>query len=1044
MMRLGAIGSIFMSLNWFLLGLHGFAALALVALALVRRRFLLGWMALALAFMGLGLAVEPPLGLVMYGGGLLGLVALLARFSRYQSSHALRLLLDPEGALRTGGGLPEVLGWPLGELRGKEFASVVYPEDYPLWERTLEQIAASGEGATIEFRAEHAGGRLVWLRAFLEPRSGGVWLEAFEVTPYKLAEQALRAQERLLKGVSEATRTMLAANDDLSWPLNKAMATLAMSLGAERAYLYRIGQHQQTGKRRAELQVQWVRDVLKTRVDSPLAGELLENDPRFSRWFRELEHGQVIAGPVAQLPTEERLALEAAGVGSLLLLPLLIAGELWGFAGFELPEGHHRFGRETVKVLRTAAASLTAGIERVERTRELRLQRSLLERINESSGDGILAVDASWRPLFFNRRFLEIWGLDSDDVNDQGGPGLSFLTSHTRDPESFAEVLLELHENPQRTMHFDLQLKDSRSLQVSSAPLMSSETPGGRVWFMRDVTESRRLQQALARSEERFRTILQNTTDITCVLDERLRIRYISPAVQESLGYPAERLPGLTIMRAVHPEDRGRLRQAVAAVLEKPERRLHVSFRIRSASGEVRWLEARGRNLLGNPAIRGILLSARDITEHKVYEAQIEQMAFYDALTGLANRRRLRERVEEAIKKNSGFAFIYIDLDRFKNVNDTLGHDVGDSLLVQVARRLEREAGADDVLARLGGDEFGMLAFRASEEEVLELAQRLVHALRPPFTLGEHRIHVSGSAGIALFPQDGTTFEQLLRHADIAMYRAKDDGVALRFYSPKLNVYTQDRFDLETDLRSALHSGSLTLYYQPIQSVVSGEVSGLEALVRWEHPSRGQIFPDEFLPIIAEAGLSVGFDRQILTQAVRQVARWHKTAAPLWVSVNVGHESLRDPEFIGFLSDLLTAEGVRPDQLLLEVTESHASRDPENTKKVLAELKSLGVRLALDDFGRGYSSLSYISDFPIDLIKIDRAFISGVPFRAKDAGIVRMVVALASQMGIEVLAEGVETDTQREWLQNAGVHYLQGYAISEALPAAELPWEEAS
>ncbi|WP_457637091.1 bifunctional diguanylate cyclase/phosphodiesterase [Oceanithermus sp.] len=1030
-------------MKWIIVAIPALAASGLIGVGLIRRRYLLFLAGLAIAVLGLGFVLPEPLGGVIFGIGVLALVAVVARISRASRGRSLRLLLSPEGELLAGGGLEKMLGWKLREVRGSAFASLVYPEDYPLWEKALEQVSESGQETTLEFRAVHASGRLTWLRAFLEPAVGGVLLEAFEVTPYKLAEQTLRAQERLLKGVSEATRTMLAASDDLSWPLNKAIATLAMSLGAERAYIYRVREHEDTGRRRAELQVQWVRDTLKTQTDAPLTGELLESDPRFSRWFRELEHGQVIAGPVAQLPGEERLMLESAGVGSILLLPLLIGGRFWGFAGFELSESGRRFGRETIKVLRTAAASLAAGIERVERTRELRVQRSLLERINEAAGDGILAVDASWRPLFFNRRFLEIWELSEEELQSADGPGLSLLTSHTSDPERFAEVLLELHENPNRTMHLELSLKDGRIIEVSSSPLTGSEAPGGRVWFMRDVTESRRLQKALARSEERFRTILQNSSDITCVLDQKLRVRYISPAVEEVLGYEARRLAGLPVTRAIHPEDRERLRRAVAAVMEDPKLQLHVSFRIFSAKGEVRWLEARGRNLLTNPAIRGLLVSARDITEHKVYEAQVEQMAFYDALTGLANRRLLRERVEEAIAGGSqGFAFIYIDLDRFKNVNDTLGHDVGDALLVQVAKRLSGEAGEGDVLARLGGDEFAVLARRQDEESVLELAQRLVHSLRPPFEIDEHRIHVSGSAGIALYPQDGATFEQLLRHADIAMYRAKDDGTTLRFYSPKLNIYTQERFQLETDLRSALHSGNLTLYYQPIQSVSTGRIKGLEALVRWEHPDRGQIFPEEFLPIIEEAGLAVSFDRQILTQAVRQVSHWRSASEHLWVSVNISHDSLRDPEFIGFLKDLLTAENVPPEQLLIEVTESQASRDPESTKVVLAELKNLGVRLALDDFGRGYSSLSYISDFPIDLIKIDRSFIRGIPFRTKDSGIVRMIIALANQMGIEVLAEGVETDTQREWLQAAGVHFLQGYAISEALPPSELPFEQ--
>lgn len=1031
-----------MIFEWFFVVASFLIALGLIIAGLLRRRYHLLLAGLGAAAVGLGTELSEPYGPLLLVAGLLSLAWSAAKAPRGRHGHGLRLLLNRAGKLTNGTGVEKLLGWPFRNVKNKFFSSLIYPEDHSLWKKALDQVSESGKDTTLEFRAAHASGRLTWLRAFLEPAPGGYSLEAFEVTPYKLTEQTLRGQERLLKGILEATSTMLAASDDLSWPLNKALATLAISLGAERAYLYRIGNHQQSERRRAELQVQWVRDVLKTRIDAPLSGELLENDPRFSRWFRELEKGQVIAGQVAQLPGEERLMLEAAGVGSILLLPLRVGGHFWGFAGFELGGSGRRFGRAIQKVLRTAAASLAAGIERVERTSELRVQRSLLERINEAAGDGILAVDSSWQPLFFNRRFLEMWDLSAKELRDAGDNGLSLLAKQTRDPKDFSEMLLKLQQDPKQTLHSELALKDGRILQVSSAPLSGGEAPDGRVWFVSDVTESRRLQKALAHSEERFRTILQNSSDITSVLDKNLYIRYISPAVEETLGYKAKRLLGLPVARAIHRKDRERLRRAVAATLKNPKLQLHVSFRVFDSRGRIRWLEARGRNLLTNPAVRGILVSARDITEHKIHEAQIKQMAFYDPLTGLANRRLLRKRVEKEISAGGKFAFIYIDLDRFKNVNDTLGHDVGDALLVKVAERLSREIDDKDVLARLGGDEFGLIARRDNEESVLKLAQRLARALRPPFTVNNHRIHVSGSAGIALYPQDGTTFEHLLRHADIAMYRAKDDGVSLRFYSPKLNIYTQERFQLEADLRSALHSGSLTLYYQPIQTVDSGEIRGLEALVRWEHPSRGQVFPEEFLPIIEEAGLAVGFDRQILTQAVRQVANWQGAGRPLWVSVNIGHASLRDPNFIYFIKSLLIKENVSPQQLLIEVTEGQASRNPESTKKVLMELKNLGIRLALDDFGRGYSSLSYISDFPIDLIKIDRAFISGIPFRTKDSGIVRMIIALASQMGIEVLAEGVETDVQRDWLKSAGVHYLQGYAISEALPPSKINFGE--
>ncbi|GEM_PF-621724 len=988
-----------------------------------------------------------PFGNALYPLGALLMVYTLWLLLRREegSRHAMQLKLDKEGRITKDRGLEYVLGWRSDDAAGEPFGAFVYPEDLPLWEKAVEKMLESCEPATLELRAMHARGRLTWLRGYLDCRDGGLGFEAFEVTPYKLVEGTLRRQQRLLKGVSDATRTMLAAGSDLSWPLNKAIASLAMSLGAERAYLYRMGSHDQSGKRRAQMQVEWVRDVLKTRLDSPLSGELLENDPRFTRWFSELEHGQIIAGPVARLPGEERLMLEANDVGSILLLPLLIGGDFWGFAGFELPESNRVFSREMLSVLRTAAAALAAGIERVESGKELRLQRFILDRIQEAGGDGILALDPQGRPLFYNRRLEEIWSLESGELSDTATTNLSFFTRHAKDPEAFAEVLLELHEHPQRHIRLELPLKDGRVIEAISTPLTANGATGGRVWFMRDVSAERRLQEALAHSEKRFRAIVDNASDITCILDKERRVHYISPAVEEVLGYEVRALPGKAIDNFVHPEDREKLTSVINEALQNPDKEIYLTVRMKSAGGMLRWLEVRGSNLIANPAIKGLLLRARDITEQKVCEAQIAQMVFFDPLTGLANRRMLRERVEEALRDGKeAFALICLDLNRFKKINDTLGHDVGDALLVQVAERLKKLTGENELLARLGGDEFGFVVMRPNQEDVLEMAKLLVHELqRPPFVIDDRYIHVSGSAGVAFYPEDGETFETLLRHADIAMHHAKDDNEALRPYSPLLNVYSKERFQLEADLRTALKSGNMTLYYQPIQVAASGAIIGLEALVRWEHPARGQIFPEEFLSVVEEAGLSAEFDRQILSQAVRQLAAWRGNATP-WVSVNVGHALLSDPQLVDFLRKLLQQEEVAANRLLIEVTETQASRDPQRTKAVLQKLKDLGVRVALDDFGQGYSSLSYISDFPIDMIKIDRAFVAGVPFLPKDAGIVRMVIALAVQMGVEVLAEGVETEIQRTWLREAGVNLLQGYAISEALPPAELSFGNAS
>jgi diguanylate cyclase (GGDEF)-like protein/PAS domain S-box-containing protein len=438
-----------------------------------------------------------------------------------------------------------------------------------------------------------------------------------------------------------------------------------------------------------------------------------------------------------------------------------------------------------------------------------------------------------------------------------------------------------------------------------------------------------------------------------------------------------------------------------------------------------------------------VLATIQDVTERNELEAELRHQAFHDALTNLANRALFSDRVDHALGRRSrepaSVAVLLLDLDGFKTVNDSLGHNAGDSLLVGVAGRLQSILRSGDTAARLGGDEFSVLLEDLdTDEDALDVAQRVIDEVAKPFCVGGKEIFVSASIGIAL-GEHGDNSDELLRNADAAMYRAKEVGKGCyRVFEAEMHSAALQRLELETDLRRALDEDELVVHYQPIVAATTGEIGGFEALVRWHHPTRGLVPPLDFIPLAEENGLIVDIGRVVLRAACEQITQWRLTHPHLTVAVNLSARQLSDAQLVDDVMDVLDETGLDPAALTLEITESAVIDDPEVAFARLTVLKALGVRLAVDDFGTGYSSLSSLHNLPVDVLKIDKTFIDGVTTGTEAAGVVHAIIALAETLRLGTVAEGVEHHDQVRRLEELGCQQLQGYCFSKPLPSEQV------
>jgi diguanylate cyclase (GGDEF)-like protein/PAS domain S-box-containing protein len=556
----------------------------------------------------------------------------------------------------------------------------------------------------------------------------------------------------------------------------------------------------------------------------------------------------------------------------------------------------------------------------------------------------------------------------------------------------------------------------------------------------------------LQQSEARFRSLVQNSSDVVVVLDMAGAILYESDAVRRVLGHPPESRLGRAFSDGLHPEDRPRLQALLASLGTLQGSQQTADFRLVHADGTWRWVEAIGLNLSNDPAVGGLVLNFRDVTERKRLEDQLQHEALHDPLTGLANRALFTDRVTHALARVSrngheGLAVLFVDLDDFKVVNDSLGHAAGDGLLMAMAERIRACLRRQDTPARLGGDEFGILLEETDAQTAEQVAHRILDAISQPFAISGRQIFAQASIGIDLdgrrdAPAGGSTAEELLRNADAAMYTAKARGKGrVEFFESGMHASALRRLELRSRLEAALEAGDFVLHYQPVVDLVSGEWAGVEALVRWRQEDGHLLPPDEFIPLAEESGLIVALGTWVLREATHQAARLRDAfdGARLSMAVNVSSRQLQDAGFAQIVEGALTDSGVPADLLVLELTESALLADEDAAAVVLGVLKQLGIRISLDDFGTGYSSLSHLRRFPIDVLKIDRSFVTDIDAaNSGERALVHSIVRLAHSLNLETVAEGIERPEQVVRLRAIGAQYGQGYHFARPMDAAAL------
>jgi diguanylate cyclase (GGDEF)-like protein/PAS domain S-box-containing protein len=582
-------------------------------------------------------------------------------------------------------------------------------------------------------------------------------------------------------------------------------------------------------------------------------------------------------------------------------------------------------------------------------------------------------------------------------------------------------------------------------MEAVATSLLDDPAVEGVVISARDLTDRRRAEAELREAQERFRSAFEHAPIGMALASLDGRLFRVNRALVQILGRGESELLASSITDLSHPDDRDVYREAMGRLLSGTTASCQLEQRYLDHDGHPVWVSLSAslvRDVNDDPLY--VVSQIEDITERKASGEALAHQAIHDPLTGLPNRlafvQRLGRELTRAEERHERVAVLFLDLDRFKVVNDSLGHSAGDRLLVAVADRISGAMGPTDVVARFGGDEFTIMCLNVTSEETAELvAERLAEEIARPVALMEGEVFVTASVGIALSGSVGDSPETLLRNADAAMYRAKDLG---RDRAELFDARTHHRAidDLRTGnaLHRAIERGEMRVYYQPMISLDTGTLFGFEALIRWEHPERGLVPPMEFVPLAEETGLIVPLGTWALEEACRQAVRWHEAApgqTPLSMSVNLSPRQLAEPALPNEVSRVLHETGVQPSSLWLEITESTLMRDAESAVSALGALRALGLHLSVDDFGTGYSSLAYLERLPVETLKIDRSFIEGVGVRADSTAIVDAIVSLARAFRLTTVAEGIETGEQLRGLRSMGCELGQGFLFGPALPA---------
>ena len=674
--------------------------------------------------------------------------------------------------------------------------------------------------------------------------------------------------------------------------------------------------------------------------------------------------------------------------------------------------------------------------ERVRRSEQgMRRSEERFRSLVQNAADGITLVDADGKITYDSPAIESMLGYGPQER--MGTRALDYVEPD--DAVGLRQVILALPSEGSARFEVRIRHRDGgwRWCDATLRNQLATPAVGSLVVNLADVTERKEATEALAEREASFRSLFSaNPHPMWVFATASLRFLEVNEAAIRHYGHSREEFLSLRITDVTHPEDRSELEQAIEA---HDDELMTGAWRHRVSDGRVidvemtsHLLEFRGR--------AAALVAVRDVTDRNALDAQLRHQAFHDSLTNLANRALFTDRVDHALERRpnaNSLALLLIDLDGFKTINDSLGHVVGDELLVKVAERLRLAVRPSDTVARLGGDEFAVLIEELQSPSASALAaERILGALSTPILVSGNELTIGASIGIAIAAEGASSSPGLLlRNADVAMYRAKADGKGTyRMFQPAMHGAALDRLELEADLRRGIEEGQFELHYQPIFALQTGDIVGCEALVRWNHPRRGTLGPDRFIAAAEEAGLIVPLGRWILEQACRELG----SRPDLAISVNISARQLTESALATDVASVLSITGVDPARLTLEITESVLMRDTAASMRVVGELRRTGVRLSIDDFGTGYSSLSYLRTFEVDELKIDKSFIDALPLDRQGVALVEGIIGLAATLGLSTVAEGIETAAQQAILSALGCHLAQGFHLARPMPFVEL------